>query len=83
MEELSKLVKELEIELERIYGSPILSSEDLRTALGYKSMSALRKAIYRKKCPVPVFKLENRRGNYALIKDVAAYLAKKRSEPND
>jgi len=76
--ELSELSAELEADLMRFYGSPLLSGENLKGALGYRSIDALRQAIIRKTIPVPVFQIKNRRGKYALIKDIAHYLAKTR-----
>lgn len=70
--------KEIEEDLVLRYGT-ILSGESLKNALGFSSMFALKQAITRNKIPVPLFKLENRRGRFALTKDVAAYLSKKRN----
>lgn len=71
------LVKELEEELTARYG-PMVSNEDLRVALGYPSKEAFRQALSRKRAPVPVFSLPQRRGKFALTKDVAAWLAAQR-----
>lgn len=71
------LAKELEDELTARYG-PMVSNEDLRIALGYPSKEAFRQALSRKRVPVPVFSLPQRRGKYALVKDVAAWLAAQR-----
>jgi len=76
--ELMELSAELEADLMRFYGSPLLSGEDLKGALGCRSIDALRQAIIRNTIPVPVFKIKNRRGKYALIKDIAHYLARTR-----
>jgi len=72
------LAKELEEELTSRYG-PMVSNEDLRIALGYPSKDAFRQALSRKRAPVPVFSLPQRRGKYALTKDVAAWLAAQRN----
>jgi hypothetical protein len=77
MSVLSDLEKELESDLLRLYG-PLLSGENLIRSLGYASKDAFRQSIKRKTVPVQLFKLENRRGYYALTKDVAKYLAKTR-----
>ena len=78
---------ELEQQLMSKYG-PLLSGDDLRQVLGYPSLDALRQAICRNRAPVPVFTLQNRRGKYALTKDVAIWLATQRNAaldkfPND
>ncbi len=54
---------------------PILTGERLMRILGYPSLGSLRQAIKRRTVPVPVFPLKNRRGRYALTKDVARWLA--------
>ncbi|MEO9943786.1 hypothetical protein [Paraglaciecola sp.] len=58
-----------------LYGSPLISGEKLRKALGYRSMDAMRKAIVRKTLPVKTFTIVNRRGKFVLIKDIAFWLA--------
>jgi hypothetical protein len=73
---LVKLAEHLEKDLLALYGTPILTTEDLQKALGYRSIHALRQAIVRKTVPVKVFTLPNRRNKYALVKDVAYVLAK-------
>jgi hypothetical protein len=67
----------LERELMGKYG-PLISNEDLRQALGYPSMDAFRQALSRKTLPIPVFPLPNRRGKYALVKDLALWLSRQR-----
>lgn len=57
---------------------PMIADEALRIALGYRSMDAFRQALVRKTVPVAVFSVANRRGKYALVKDVAAWLAANR-----
>ncbi|QTL36552.1 hypothetical protein J5X90_05800 [Pseudoalteromonas viridis] len=69
------LAEEFETQLLQLYGSPILSGENLRTVLGYSSLDAFRQAMHRKTVPVPLYTMENRRGRYAYVKDVADYLA--------
>lgn len=73
------LAHALERDLFAQYG-PMLSGDALRLALGYPSKDALRQAICRGTVPVPVFPLENRRGKFALVKDVAQWLAKERNK---
>ena len=71
------LAETLEKDLIVQYG-PLLSGEKLSRALGYPSMMAFRKALSRDLVPVPVFTLKNRKGKYALVKDVAIWLATER-----
>lgn len=68
----------LERELLSKHG-PMMTSEDLRIALGYPSKEAFRQAVARKTTPIPVFGIEKRRGKFALTKDVAAWLAAQRA----
>jgi len=68
------LATELEKELVTKFGM-ILSSSTLVQVLGYSSPEAFRQSLSRKTVPVLVFKIPNRRGHYALAKDVAAWLA--------
>ncbi len=75
-----ELAKELEQKLMQRYDMPLLAGEDLRRALGYKSLDALRQAMQRDTVPVPVFAIENRRGKYALVRDIALWLATQRIE---
>lgn len=68
------LAATLERELTERHG-PMIANDALRIALGYRSMDAFRQALVRNTVPVPVFALENRRGKFALVKDVANWLA--------
>ena len=58
---------------------PLLADDALRIALGYKTTDAFRQDLTRKTVPVPVFSIKNRRGKYALVKDVASWLAQQRN----
>lgn len=77
-EQTMQLAKELEDDLLRVYG-PIIHGRDLVKALGYPSGDAFRQAVSRGVVPVDVFPLENRRGKYALAKDVALWLAESKT----
>ena len=81
-EEIEKLAEQLEKELLLMYGSPLLTGEELRKAMGFRSVDALRQAIVRQTIPVKVFSLDNRRGKYALVKDIARWLANKSIKQN-
>jgi len=74
-----KLADLLESDLLAWYG-PVLTGDALRRCLGYSNMAALRQAIARKKVPIPIFPLKDRRGKFALAKDVAHWLAEQRNQ---
>ena len=71
------LETEIEEQLLRIHG-PMVTGDDLRAALGYPTMEAFRQALSRKTVPIPVFSIELRRGKFALVHDLAHWLAMKR-----
>lgn len=81
--EIESLADRVESQLMQLYGSPVLTGEELKAALGYKSLDALRQAIARDTVPVPLFKMEHRRGKYALVRDIARYLAGLRCKQSD
>lgn len=68
---------ELEQQLTTRYGV-MLGSKDLWRELGFRSPSAFRQALVRGTLDVPVFEVQNRRGRFALAKDVAAWVAHQR-----
>jgi hypothetical protein len=57
---------------------PILSSEVLVKVLGYRSPAAYRQAVARDTVPVPLFQIPNRRGRFALARDVAIWMSQQR-----
>jgi hypothetical protein len=69
----------LERDLLNRYG-PLIGRDDLWGALGYPSSDAFRQAVSRKQVPITVFEIENRRGKFALTKDVAHWLANIRNQ---
>lgn len=71
--EIESLSVVLERDLMSRYG-PIIGREDLRKALGYKTDDAFRQALSRNTIPIPVFEIEHRKGKFALVKDLAAWL---------
>lgn len=73
-----EIFEALKLEVEARYGL-LISNDDLRIALGYPTMEAFRQALYRNTVPVPVFSIPNRRGKFALSKDVAEWLANQRN----
>jgi len=74
----TSLSESLERDLLEQFG-PMLTGDALRKALGYPTMDALRQALFRGVVPVPIFRLANRRGSFALVKDVAKWLANERN----
>lgn len=77
MPPLDELTSELEAVLTERYGL-MLPSRVLWKLLGYPSTDAWRKAIQRKTIPVPIFKIPERSGYFALSRDVAVWIAKAR-----
>ena len=72
------LIKRLEADLFVAYG-PMVSGEFLRKALGFPSLAAMRQAVARGVLPIPIFSIKYRRGKFALVKDIAPWLAEQRS----
>lgn len=81
-EEIEKLAEQLEKDLLLMFGSPLITGDDLQKAMGFRSVDAMRQAIVRKTIPVNVFSIDNRRGKYALVKDIARWLAKQSIKQN-
>lgn len=71
------LSSELEQQLTTRYGA-MLGSKDLWRELGFRSPNAFRQALARGTLDVPVFEVQNRRGRFALAKDVAVWIARQR-----
>ncbi|HBP5921415.1 hypothetical protein [Pseudomonas aeruginosa] len=71
------LSAELEQQLTTRYGV-MLGSKDLWRELGFRSPNAFRQALTRGTLDVPVFEVQNRRGRFALAKDVAVWIARQR-----
>ena len=59
------------------YG-PTMSGKVLSDALGYKNYDAFRQCVVRQTVPIPLFKIEKRRGRFALSTEVAKWLAQQR-----
>lgn len=76
------IFSELEQQLTTRYGV-MLGSKDLWRELGFRSPSAFRQALVRGTLDVPVFEVQNRRGRFALAKDVAAWVAHQRMSAPD
>ena len=82
LKNLSNLAAQLEHQLTDRHG-PMVPSSVLARLLGYASPEAFRQAVTRKTIPVPIFKIKNRRGYFALTKDIANWLAIQRNGASD
>ena len=81
----SKLMKKTAGDLEQeLYAAlfnthgPIMTGKPLWSSLGYISDDAFRMSISRGEMPIPLFSINKRRGRYALVKEVARFLAQQR-----
>lgn len=75
--EIHNLASELELDLKDRYGLMVGGSA-LWRELGYASYDAFRKAKQRGTIEVPLFEVPNRRGFFALSKEVACWIATQR-----
>ena len=85
-QEKQLLADELEDDLLKLYDSPILTLKQLQKALNFRSVGAVKQAILRGVFPLHTFCMPNRRGKFALAKDVAIFLAEnafKEEKKND
>lgn len=71
---IDTLALELEEKLFEENG-PMMFGDSLRKALGYRSGDAFRQAARRGTLPIYTFKIESRRGRFAMTRDVAQWLA--------
>jgi hypothetical protein len=72
-----QLAQTLADQLQAAHG-PLLSGNALCQALGLANLAALRQARQRGQVNVALFTLPNRRGHYALSREVAEWLARMR-----
>lgn len=72
---LKERTERIERELMYLHRSSIIGGDDLRNALGYKTHDAMRQAIVRGTIPFDIFEIDGRRGKFALISDIAKFLA--------
>ncbi len=68
------LANEMQQQLLAQYG-PLLGGSALHQALGFSSAAAMRQAAIRNQVGVRLFSITNRRGKFALTRDVAQWLA--------
>lgn len=69
-------------DMERQYG-PLMGGVTLYRALGLPSAAAFRQAVSRAAVPVQVFSIPQRRGRFALTREVALWLARLRAQEGD
>lgn len=79
--ETAELAKELENDLLDRYG-PMVTGKDLSKLLGYPTQAAMRQSYSVGAVPISLFNIEKRRGKFALVKDIALWMAQKRMEAN-
>lgn len=77
--EIQKIAEDMTSRLEAQYG-PLLSSTALVKVLGYPSAESFQQALHRGTVPVPIFKIQHRRGSFALVQDVARWLSEQRAQ---
>jgi len=70
---------ELEGDLMRLYGGPVVGGPKLASALGFRSNIVFQRAVRRRAIPLPFFRMEGRRGVFVLVKDLARYLLQRRA----
>ena len=68
------LANEMQRQMLMQYG-PLLGGSALYQALGFPSAAGMRQAALRNQVGVRLFSIENRRGKFALTRDVAHWLA--------
>lgn len=73
---------ELEADLLRLYGGPVVGGHELTRALNFRSNIAFQRAVQKGKIPLPFFRMEHRRGVFLLVKDLARYLLQRRALEN-
>ncbi|WP_295994974.1 hypothetical protein [Rugamonas sp.] len=74
-----QIAEELSARLQSQYGS-VLGSTALTKELGYQSSASFQRALSRGTVPVPIFKIQHRRGSFALAIDVATWLSHQRAQ---
>lgn len=74
---LSESYEAFETRLIRALGATV-GGETLSRALGYPTQDAFRKAHQRGRVPVETFEVAGRRGRFAVVVDIAAWLWRQR-----
>jgi hypothetical protein len=73
-EEHTSVRLEIERQLLTAYG-PLIGGDNLRRVLGFQTAAAFLQAATRGTLPIPVFPIANRKGKFALARDIATWLA--------
>lgn len=76
---VDRLAAHLEQLLMREYRTGVLGGPDLARVLGYGTLASLHQAVKRKTVPIKLFLIENRRGKFGLVTDVARWMAVQRA----
>lgn len=76
--DVESINEELMLRLSEQYGT-VLGSNALIKELGYPTPASFQQALARGTVPVPIFKLQHRRGSFALTRDVALWLSTQRA----
>lgn len=59
---------------------PLIGGSDLRQLLGFRTASAMQRAMRKGLLSAPVFALEGRRGLFAITAEVATWIVKQRHQ---
>jgi hypothetical protein len=71
--EKEELAVKLHSDLMTLFG-PVIGGEDLHKVLGYKTGAAFRLALKQGDIDLSIFKIDKRRGKFALTVDIVAWL---------
>lgn len=71
--EKEALAKKIHSDLMALFG-PVIGGEDLHKVLGYKTGAAFRLAFKQGDINLSIFKIDKRRGKFALTEDIVAWL---------
>ena len=74
--------KELMADLYNRYG-PLVGGAQLAKSLGFSSTVAFRQALRRGTIPIEVFELPNRKGKFALTRDLIIWLSRVKPSAQD
>ncbi len=72
-EEATAALREITLFLMEKYG-PLMTKKDLVKVLGYASEEAFERSLQRQSLHLKLVRLQNRRGVFAMSRDVAAFL---------
>lgn len=78
--EQEMLAKKLHSDLMALFG-PVIGGEDLHKVLGYKTGAAFRLALKQGDIDLSIFKIDKRRGKFALTVDIVTWLINQKYKP--